>query len=67
MAPCSSAMSVMAALYNKADVRAALHQDSFNRAGPDFVLLVVPGVRMERWIIGNQDRKAPRVRHCRLP
>jgi hypothetical protein len=67
MAPCSSAMSVMAPRYNKADVRAALHQDSFNRAGPDFVLLVLPGVRMERWIIDNQNRKVPRVRHRRLP
>ena len=27
-----------------------------NRAAPDFVWVALPGVRMERWIIGNQAR-----------
>lgn len=62
-----SVMSVMAPFNNKADVRAALQQGSSKRAARDFVLMVLGGARMERWIIDNQDRKAPRVRHRRLP
>jgi hypothetical protein len=53
--------------YGQAEVRAALHKDSFNRAGPGFVWGALLGVRGERWIIDNQDWKAPRVRHRRLP
>jgi hypothetical protein len=64
MAPCLSGLSPC---YNKAEVRAALHQGTFNRADPDFVWTALPGVRMERWIIDTQDREAPRVRHRRLP
>jgi hypothetical protein len=64
MAPC---LSVVASCYNKAEVRAALHQRTFNRAGLDFVWATLPCVRMERWIIDNQDWKASRVRHRRLP
>jgi N-acetylglucosaminyldiphosphoundecaprenol N-acetyl-beta-D-mannosaminyltransferase len=30
--------------------------DTINRASPDFVWVALPGVRMERWIIGNQHR-----------
>ena len=30
--------------------------ESINRAAPDFVWVALPGVRMERWIIGNQAR-----------
>ncbi|MDQ6861815.1 MAG: WecB/TagA/CpsF family glycosyltransferase [Verrucomicrobiota bacterium] len=30
--------------------------DEINRADPDFVWVALPGVRMERWIIGNQWR-----------
>lgn len=30
--------------------------DTINRANPDFVWVALPGVRMERWIIGNQWR-----------
>jgi hypothetical protein len=64
MAPC---LSVVAPCYNKAEVRPALHQVIFNRADPDFVWVALPGVRMERWMIDNQDREAPHVRHRRLP
>jgi hypothetical protein len=60
-------LSVRALLNNKADVRAALHQGSSNHVGPDLVLMVLADVRIERWIINHQDRKAPRVRHRRLP
>ena len=51
MAPC---LSMLAPSHNKADVRAALHQGTFNHAGPDFVWVALPGVRMERWIANNQ-------------
>lgn len=64
MAPC---LSVVAPCYNKAEVRAALHQGIFNRADRDFVRVALPGVRIERWIIDNRDWEAPRVRHHRLP
>jgi hypothetical protein len=64
MAPC---LSVVAPCYNKPEVRAVLHQGTFNRAGPNFAWVALPGVRMERWIIDNQDWKAPRVRHRRIP
>jgi hypothetical protein len=64
MAPC---LSVVSRCYNKAEVRAALHQGRFSRADPDFVRVALPGVRMQRWIIDNQDWEAPRVRHHRLP
>ena len=30
--------------------------DQINRANPDFVWVALPGVRMERWIIENQER-----------
>lgn len=30
--------------------------ETINRAAPDFVWVALPGVRMERWIIGNQAR-----------
>jgi N-acetylglucosaminyldiphosphoundecaprenol N-acetyl-beta-D-mannosaminyltransferase len=30
--------------------------DQINRANPDFVWVALPGVRMERWIIQNQER-----------
>ena len=30
--------------------------EAINRAAPDFVWVALPGVRMERWIIGNQAR-----------
>jgi N-acetylglucosaminyldiphosphoundecaprenol N-acetyl-beta-D-mannosaminyltransferase len=30
--------------------------DKINRANPDFVWVALPGVRMERWIIENQER-----------
>jgi hypothetical protein len=40
---------------------------TFNRARSDFVWVALPGVRMELRIIDNQQWKAPRVRHCRLP
>lgn len=30
--------------------------DTINAAQPDFVWVALPGVRMERWIIANQDR-----------
>ena len=30
--------------------------DAINRTAPDFVWVALPGVRMERWIIGNQAR-----------
>ncbi len=30
--------------------------DAINNAGPDFVWVALPGVRMERWIIDNQAR-----------
>jgi N-acetylglucosaminyldiphosphoundecaprenol N-acetyl-beta-D-mannosaminyltransferase len=30
--------------------------DAINRARPDFVWVALPGVRMERWIIDNQQR-----------
>jgi N-acetylglucosaminyldiphosphoundecaprenol N-acetyl-beta-D-mannosaminyltransferase len=30
--------------------------DQINRASPDFVWVALPGVRMERWIIENQER-----------
>jgi len=30
--------------------------EAINRAAPDFVWVALPGVRMERWIIGNQSR-----------
>jgi hypothetical protein len=36
-------------------------------AGPDFVLVALPGARTERLIIDHQDWKASRVRHRRLP
>jgi len=52
---------------NMAEVRAALRQGTFNRAPPDFVGVALPGTRMERSIIDNQDGKAPRVWHRRLP
>lgn len=39
-------LSVVALCYNKVEVRAALHQDTFDRADPDFVW--VSGSRMER-------------------
>jgi len=58
-------LSVAAPGYNRAEVRAALHQGTFDRA--DFVWVTLPGLRMERRIIDNQDWKAPRVRHRRLP
>lgn len=29
---------------------------AINRAAPDFIWVALPGVRMERWIIGNQER-----------
>jgi len=61
MAPCLSVV----APDNKAEVRAAL--GTFNPAGRDFVWAALPGARTERWIIDNQDGKAPRVRHRRLP
>jgi urease alpha subunit len=62
MAACLSVM----APYDKAEVRAALHRDSLNRADPDFAWVALLGVRTQRWIIDNQDWKAPRVRHRRL-
>jgi len=30
--------------------------EAINRAGPDFIWVALPGVRMERWIIANQPR-----------
>ena len=30
--------------------------EAINRAAPDFIWVALPGVRMERWIIGNQAR-----------
>jgi N-acetylglucosaminyldiphosphoundecaprenol N-acetyl-beta-D-mannosaminyltransferase len=30
--------------------------EAINRAEPDFVWVALPGVRMERWIVGNQAR-----------
>jgi N-acetylglucosaminyldiphosphoundecaprenol N-acetyl-beta-D-mannosaminyltransferase len=30
--------------------------DDINRAAPDFIWVALPGVRMERWIVGNQWR-----------
>ena len=33
-----------------------LFADTINRAAPDFIWVALPGVRMERWIIGNQSR-----------
>jgi N-acetylglucosaminyldiphosphoundecaprenol N-acetyl-beta-D-mannosaminyltransferase len=30
--------------------------EAINRAAPDFIWVALPGVRMERWIIGNQHR-----------
>jgi hypothetical protein len=63
MAPC---LSVVAPCYDKAEVRAALHQGTFNRTGPDFVSMALLGVPMEWWTIDNQTWKAPRVRHRRL-
>jgi hypothetical protein len=63
MAPCLSVV----APDNKAEVRAVLPQGTFNRAPADFVWVGLPGARMERWIIDNQDWKASRVRHRRLP
>ena len=63
-APC---LSAAAPCYNKPEGRATLHQDTFNSAGVDFVWVALPGVRMKRRIIGNQNWKAPRVRHRRIP
>jgi hypothetical protein len=39
-------LSVVAPCYNRVEVRAALHQDTFDCADPDFVW--VSGSRMER-------------------
>ena len=64
VAPC---LSLVSPCYNRAEVRAALHQVTFNRADLDFVWVALPGMRMERWITDNQDWEAPRVRHRRLP
>lgn len=64
MAPC---LSVVASCYDKAEVCAALHQGTFRRAGPDFMWVALPGMRVERRIIDNQDWKALRVRHRRIP
>jgi hypothetical protein len=63
MAACLSVV----APYDQAEARAALHKDSFSRAGPGFVWVALLGVQAERSIIDNQDWKAPRVRHRRLP
>jgi hypothetical protein len=62
----ASCLSVVAP-DNKAEVGAALRKDSPNRAAPDFVWVALLGVRTQRWIIDNQDWKARRVRHRRLP
>jgi hypothetical protein len=51
MAPC---LSVVAPSHNEAELRAALHQGTFNHAGSDLVWVALPGVRMERWIANNQ-------------
>jgi hypothetical protein len=64
VAPC---LPVVAHCYYKAEFRAALHRVTFDRAGPDFVWVASPGVRMERWVLDNQDWKAPHVRHRRIP
>ncbi|CCE05607.1 hypothetical protein BRAS3843_140026 [Bradyrhizobium sp. STM 3843] len=66
MAPCLSVMSVTAPL-NERNTSALLPTRVVLSSGPDFVLMVLADVRMEWWIIDNQDRKAPRVRHRRLP
>lgn len=34
----------------------AAFAETINRAAPDFVWVALPGVRMERWIVGNQTR-----------
>ncbi|MGD0349309.1 MAG: WecB/TagA/CpsF family glycosyltransferase [Verrucomicrobiota bacterium] len=41
-------------LFTEADE--ASFAETINRAAPDFVWVALPGVRMERWIIGNQAR-----------
>ena len=64
MAPC---LSVVASCDNNAEVRAALHQGTFKCAIPDFEWVTLPGERMKRCIIDNQNWEAPRVRHRRLP
>jgi hypothetical protein len=64
MAPC---LSVVAFCDKNAEVRAALRQGIFKRADPDCEWATLRGVRMERWIVDNQDWEAPRVRHRRLP
>jgi hypothetical protein len=64
MAPC---LAVVAPCCNKAEVSPALNQGTFNRADAEFVWGALHGLRMERWIIDNQDCEAPRVRYRRLP
>ena len=41
-------------VWNEADQKS--FADTINAARPDFVWVALPGVRMEQWIIANQDR-----------
>jgi hypothetical protein len=64
LAPC---LPAVAPCYNKAEVHPAFYQGILNRAGLDFAWMTLPAMRMERWIIDNQNWRAPRVRHRRFP
>jgi hypothetical protein len=65
--PMSPCLSVVASCDNNAEVHAALHQGTFKRAVSDFEWVTLPGERMERCIIDNQDGEDSRVRHRGLP